>query len=365
MFKRLYKNSGRENGTLRYFREVLNRRNVTLDVKHYEDCEQLFMSVGHCYLIEALLEFFKIENVDESPIANNTFLSNDMSEEEKKAHLLTVLQKFVNEYVFPTLDDDDDSMESSDEDNSDGVLNYSLNLLKSFMVLLDCKDAVASGNGEHLALIQKQMLFYFSSVSGYNSYAIEMLIFIIQNEVLLSPAEAHHCKWAALANWKGGRDKNIEIDLLQENRNSDLKELIRLMGANKTEKAIERISKAAAGVRKVVDVFEDQTFVKPKSSTHSHKSSIEDEKKVLSDLQKLKPFSVIPGRSHSSFVGISVDPLDDLDEKKFKEWLQRHQKNISLYFPTLDDAESSDEESGDIANLLSSLQVDDIHINEH
>ena len=133
------------------------------------------MSVGHCYLVQALLEFFKIENVDESPNANNTFLSNDMTKEEKKEHLLAELQKFVDEYVLETLNDD--SMESSDEDNSDGVLNYSLNLLKSFMVLLDCKDAVASGNGEHLALIQKQMLFYFSSVSGYNSYAIEMFNF--------------------------------------------------------------------------------------------------------------------------------------------------------------------------------------------
>ena len=81
---------------MRYFREVLNRRNVTIDVKHYEDCEQLFMSVGHCYLVQALLEFFKIENVDESPNANNTFLSNDMTEEEKKEHLLAELQKFVD-----------------------------------------------------------------------------------------------------------------------------------------------------------------------------------------------------------------------------------------------------------------------------
>ena len=206
--------SGRENGTLRYFREVLNRRNVTLDVKHYEYCEQLFMSVGHCYLIEALLQFFKSETVDESPIANNTFLSGDISEKEKKTNLLAVLHKFVNEFLFSTLNDD--STESSDEDSSHGILNYSLNLLKSFMILLDCKDAVASGNEKHLALIQKQMLFYFSSVSRYNSYAIEMLISIIQNEVLLSPAEAH-CKWAALANWKGGIEKNIEIDLLHEN----------------------------------------------------------------------------------------------------------------------------------------------------
>ena len=319
------------------------------------------MSVGRCYLIEALLTFFKIENVDEVPLANNLFLSKDIGDEAKKEHLLTALQKFVNEYVLHTLDDD--STDSSDNDSSDGVLNYSLNVLKSFMVLLDCKDAVASGNGEHLALIQKQMLFYFSSVSGYNSYAIEMLVSIVQNEVLLSRAEAHQCKWAALANWNGGRDKNIEIDLLQENRNSDLKELIRTMGANKTAKAIERMSKAAAGVRKVVDVFEDQTFMKPKSSAHSHRSATEDEKKVLCDLQKLKPFSLIPGRSHSSFVGISADPLNDLDEKKFEEWLQRHQKNISIHFPTLGDGESSDEEN-DIANLLSSLQVDGINTSD-
>ena len=135
------------------------------------------------------------------------------------------------------------------------------------------------------------------------------------------------------------------------------------MGANKTKKAIERTSKAAAGVRKVIDMFDDQTFIKPKSSAHSHRASIEDEKKVLSDLQKLKPFSIVSGRSHSSFVGILADSLDDLDEKKFKEWLERHQRNISLHFPTLDDAESTGEESGDITNSFSCLQVEDIDIN--
>ena len=53
-----------------------------------------------------------------------------------------------------------------------------------------------------------------------------MLVSVIQNEVLLSPAEVHQCKWAALVNWNGGRHKNIEIDLLQESRNSGLKGLI-------------------------------------------------------------------------------------------------------------------------------------------
>ena len=181
-----------------------------------------------------------------------------MSDDGKKAHALSVLDQFLDEYIVQTQSDDEDIAADDEDiaadDMSDGVFDYSLNLLKSFMVLLDCKDAVASGNGEHLAIIQKHMLLYFSSVSGCNSYAIEMLISTIQNEVLLSPAEAHQCKWAGLANWKGGRNKNIEIDLLQENRNKDIKGLIQLMGTNKTEKAIDRVSRAAGGVRKIVDV---------------------------------------------------------------------------------------------------------------
>ncbi len=318
---------------------------MTIDVKHFEDCEQLFMSVGHCYLIEALLQFFNMDNVNESPKSNNPCPPNDLNEDERKLHVLAVLDKFLEEYVFQTSecsDDDGDTIDDDDDDDDDGVYNYSINLLKSFMVLVDCKNAVASGNGEHLALIQKQMLLYFSSVSGFNSYAIEMLIATIQNEVLLSPAEAQQCKWAALANWKGGRNKNIEIDLLQENRNKDIKELIRHMGANKTDKAVQRISKAAGGVRKIVDVFEDQVGITPKSSFHSHRSSSEDEKKILADLQQLKPFAKTPGRSHSSFCGISSDPLKDLDEQKFCEWLQRHQKNIAIHFPTIDEDSSDD-----------------------
>ena len=62
------------------------------------------------------------------------------------------------------------------------------------MVLLDCKEVVASGNGEHL-MFKKQMLLYSSSGSGYNLYAIEMLVSTIQNAVLLSPTYQCKCKW--------------------------------------------------------------------------------------------------------------------------------------------------------------------------
>ena len=88
-----------------------------------------------------------------------------------------------------------------------------------------------------------------------------MFISIIQNEVLLSEGEAYQCTWAATANWTGGKRKNLEIDLMQENRNRDLKKLIKSMGANKTDKSIERASKAVGGVRKCRILMLKQPFM--------------------------------------------------------------------------------------------------------
>ena len=91
------------------------------------------------------------------------------------------------------------------------------------MILLDIKDAVREGNGETLVTIHKVLLPHFKSLPGFNAYAIEMLISVTQNKVFLSEAEAQHCMWVSTANWEAGVGKNIEIDLLQENRNKTLK----------------------------------------------------------------------------------------------------------------------------------------------
>ena len=134
-------------------------------------------------------------------------------------------------------------------------------------------------------------------------------------------------------NWRGGPDKNIEIDLLQENRNSEMKKLIKAMGANKTEVAISRASNASGGVTKIVEAYEGQVKMHNKSSVHSHKSSTEDEKLVSKDLRDLRPFRIEDGRMFETFPGISHEPLQGLDHKKFEEWTDRHRNNILMHYP--------------------------------
>ena len=128
--------------------------------------------------------------------------------------------------------------------------------MRYFMILLDIKDAVREGNGETLVTIHKVLLPHFKSLPGFNAYAIEMLISVIQNKVFLSEAEAQHCMWVSTANWEAGVGKNIEIDLLQENRNKDIKKAIKAMGPNKTDKAIDRFSRASEGERLTVQNFD-------------------------------------------------------------------------------------------------------------
>lgn len=50
----------------------------------------------------------------------------------------------------------------------------------------------------------------------------------------------------------------VQMYLFQENRNCAMNKLIKSMGANKTEKAIERASKVSGGVSEIVEAFEAQ-----------------------------------------------------------------------------------------------------------
>ena len=135
---------------------------------------------------------------------------------------------------MPTANDDD---QIADE-NTDLVKEYSICLLRYYFLFIDIKDAVREGDGERIATLHKELLQHFKSDSGFNAYAIEMLVSIVQVEVFLSEAEAHTCKRASTVNWKGGSGNNIEVDLLQENINRDLKKYIKRMGATKQIKPL-------------------------------------------------------------------------------------------------------------------------------
>ena len=121
------------------------------------------------------------------------------------------------------------------------------------------------------------------------------------------------------------------------------------MGANKTETAIDRISKAFTGVQNIVNSFDKQVQRHPRSSKHSHRSSSSDGQLIQADLRVLRPFQHVEDRCHDTFQGIPANPLHNVDKTNFARWLAKHKQNIAMHFPC--DYDNDDNDDIDIHDI--------------
>ena len=92
-----------EVGTLKYFREIFNRRNSNPSkvLDSYEGSEELFISVGRAYIVAAALVFFGMSTVDDIPVKNK-FLPNTRQEtfENKKKCFDDIFGRFIDEFLL-------------------------------------------------------------------------------------------------------------------------------------------------------------------------------------------------------------------------------------------------------------------------
>ena len=96
-------------GTLKYFREKLNRTNVTPEkvTKSYEGSLQFFLSTGRAYLLEAAMEFFNMDDLDDNPrnyVPPSGILH--MTTARKREYFDRVIGAFVDKFVMVDPDSD-------------------------------------------------------------------------------------------------------------------------------------------------------------------------------------------------------------------------------------------------------------------
>ena len=87
---------------IKYFRERLNHKNVTPEkvAKSFEGTEDFFVSLGKAYLLEAAMEFFGMNDLNDSPVKHkppNGILH--LPKTRKKAYFDEVIGSFVDEFV--------------------------------------------------------------------------------------------------------------------------------------------------------------------------------------------------------------------------------------------------------------------------
>ena len=176
------------------------------------------------------------------------------------------------------------------------------------------------GNGT----LHKQLVSHLNALPGFNNYAIEMLISVVQNSGFVSDPKAHQCIWASTINWRGDARNKIEIDLLQENRNKSLEKSIKAIGGIKRTVLLTGL--AMLQERKI-------KLVRSLMFKYTAKAISPLTEEQMKALLWQKPSTTVPNRIHESFPDIQPNLLVPLDDTEHDKWLERHKKNLLSHAP--------------------------------
>ncbi|KAH3769541.1 hypothetical protein DPMN_170814 [Dreissena polymorpha] len=105
---------------------------------------------------------------------------------------------------------------------------------------------------------------------------------------------------------------------------------LKAMCSNKSESSVRKRSCAFYGMKKICDNFDEQTKVVHRAQKHKVLSSVEDEKAIIKDLRKVRPFQHVCGRQIASMKHCPKNPVKTINTEELHKWISQNQ--IKFYY---------------------------------
>ena len=224
---------------------------------------------------------------------------------------------------------DTDQPTAKPSKDTDDVYNYNCALLADGLFFVNFLDAIKEGDGLRLMRQYKYMMLYCKADGqGSKKYALECLYQAFLVHSLLSPRESEKFVCNRSVNNKGGRGNNIPDDLEVEHSNCYVKGGARNLGANLTEKAVQRICHSESGSRAMADNVDQCLSRIQRSGRHTSSSLENDLEELLKRIIQTDVFTESPGRSYDCFVDFERDPFKAVDMSSLYQWINQHKKYI-------------------------------------
>ena len=158
---------------------------------------------------------------------------------------------------------------------------------------------------------------------------------------MLSPRESVAVKLHRFVNLSGQPGCNKPADMQQEINIKQVKQVMKGLGASKTDKAMVRASQAAPTVSSVTEMFRSSVGLKTHSSRFSHhkKDDSEDKAIVMDILRETRPFSVQPNRR----IGFNCQPSvpHEVDKHTLNDHILPNAKRAMMQLDVLDEGEEA------------------------
>lgn len=285
-----------------------------------------------------------ISDVDGQIVLPSQLLKEDLH--KKKQFVEDIARKVVDKLTLV-----DSSFTSPGEmaDSGDTCYNYARVLCHYGCLMMEFRDAWGEGDGERVLRCWRLFLPHFKA-GGRTKYSSAAFNVLLQNSITLSPNAAHQVMWHRFVNSKGGMGKNIPCDLYNEHVNRLVKYIIQNMGPNLTEASLQRAARSVSTLHSVCQAFDTQSGVPHGTAAHSTRPDTQDVLKVVDTVLKKQLLRPIPGRKHSKFPNLHLDPLHKWDIHKTKTWIEKKKKDYLKHhrcIPTDDDDNDEEEDDGD------------------
>ena len=337
-WKKLYAQSAREHGTLRYFQGLLHRNTVNADVKKAVDANLEFMdTVFKGHILACACRILEISKLDDPVHLQPSLTHKSASPRLQLQFVRRIASQIVEECI---LIDTGKHMSETD----DNVYNYARVFGHYSAIITEFRDAWKEGDADRVFRCWRLMLPHFKS-SGRSKYSLEALRLQFQVRAVLSPQLAHQVLWDRFVNTHGGAGRNIPCDLYNEHMVRLVKGVITSMGANLTEKALQRAARSVSTLHSVCKQFDRESSVPVTTSAHSTRTDKNDVQKVMKAVQDNDLLTVTSGRSHRSFKTMRLNPLWNWDRQGTLQWIEKKKKDFSKYRGMTSDGVEQEEEA--------------------
>lgn len=182
----------------------------------------------------------------------------------------------------------------------DGVQMYAHEFLTLGLLYHEFKDAIREGDGERVFLCWKFFLPIFRADRKSN-YAIEAVTYLAEASVLLPPRQREQLLWSRFVNTTGKKGGNVALDLHMEHLNRTVKGVLGRQFSNLHTQSLLRTGKLSGMLDAVCKVFDKESNVHKRSTSHTASIFLKDVKKITDQLTSMQVFTHKSGHFHSSF----------------------------------------------------------------
>ena len=216
------------------------------------------------------------------------------------------------------------------EQTTDDRYNYATALLNFGMIVFNFDDAVKEGDVERILRCWQFMMQIFRAYKHTKcSFAALQLFFF--STCLLSERLSHLLKWnRTVNNNDGGKGQNISLDLRLEHLNNLLKEMLKYLGVNVTQKSAQRCSEAISAPEEILTNMDTELGIDQPSGHHTSANDDKDFLLLVKEIQERGDmFTFTPERKYQKISNFNRNILGELDFGQLNKWINTHKKEFS------------------------------------